>query len=115
MRRPAGGSSDWDAATPKSVIFRGFTTRAHAIVARTDAMLGDGRNYLVGGRFTAADLSLACMLAPLVLPREYGIRLPLIAELPAPMQPAVKAFSATATGRYVLGLFRTQRTRRAGA
>ena len=45
-----------------------------------DTMLSDGRDYLVGGEFSRADLAAASLLAPLVLPREHpeyaGLKLP---------------------------------------
>jgi len=79
------------------------------IVKATDSLLAQGHAYLLGSQFTAADLSLACMLAPLVLPRNYGIRLPEPDELPVDARPIVDEFRATATGSYVLKLFETER------
>ena len=35
-------------------------------------LLSDGRRYLVGDRFSAADLAFAALCAPLVVPAEYG-------------------------------------------
>ena len=40
------------------------------------ARLAGGRRYLVGDRFTAADLTLAALAAPALLPAGYGVRLP---------------------------------------
>lgn len=79
--------------------------RSRALVCRIDALLADGRRYLVGGRFSAADLTLACMAAPFLLPSRYGIQLPTLDEVPPGMVGVVKEFRATATGQYVLGLF----------
>ena len=79
------------------------------IVQKVDALLGDGRKYLVGMRFSAADLSLACMMAPFVLPRQYGIALPALEDVPVSMQSTVKEFQNTLTGRFVLRLFETER------
>lgn len=81
------------------------------IVRWTDSLLADGVPFLVGGRFSAADLTLACMMAPFVLPAEYGIRLPAPEELPAAMRPIVREFQDTVTGQYVLRLFREHRHR----
>ena len=41
--------------------------------------------YLCGERFTAADLTFACLAAAVVLPPEYGVRLPQPDELPEPV------------------------------
>lgn len=83
--------------------------RSRQVVQRTDALLADGRAYLAGDRFSAADLALACMAAPFVLPDEYGIWLPTVDALPAAMRPTVQAFRETVTGRHVLRLFRDHR------
>lgn len=85
--------------------------RARQVVRQTDSLLSDARPFLAGERFSAADLALACMMAPFVLPDEYGVRLPALDELPAAMRPTVQAFRETATGRHALGLFRHHRHR----
>ena len=84
--------------------------RVRDIVKTTDSLLAAGHTYLLGDQFTAADLSLACMLAPLVLPRNYGIRLPEPDEMPVDARPVVDEFRATSTGAYVLGLFETEKS-----
>ena len=48
-------------------------------------LLSDGRRYLVGDRFSAADLAFAALCAPLVVPVEYGTPLPQPAIMPAAM------------------------------
>ena len=83
--------------------------RSRQIVRKIDSLLADGRKFLVGERFSAADLSLACMMAPFVLPRQYGITLPTLEEVPVSMQNTVKEFQNTITGRFVLHLFETER------
>ena len=87
-------------------------TRSRATIAETDALLADGRPYLLGAHFTAADLALACMMSPYVLPRNYGIRLPTLDEVPEGMRTDVRYFQATLTGKFVLRLFDTERLRR---
>lgn len=81
------------------------------IVKATDSLLAEGNRYLLGNQFTAADLSLACMLAPLVVPRNYGIRLPEPEEMPVGARPVIDEFRATTTGDYVLRLFETEKPR----
>lgn len=105
MRRYAAWLLQVDASTVDAGL-----GRSRAIVAQTDALLADGRPYLAGDRFSAADLALACMMVPFLVPEEYGIRLPRPADLPAPMRLTVQAFRSTTTGRYVLKLFQTQRS-----
>lgn len=82
-----------------------------SIVEMTDSLLAEGHDFLLGEQFTAADLSLACMLAPLVLPRNYGIRLPEPEDIPPDARPIVDEFRATATGTYVLRLFESEKPR----
>ncbi len=79
------------------------------IIQRTDRLLEAGHRYLLGNEFTAADLALAAMLAPLVLPRNYGIRLPEMHQAPKAAQGDVQYFRDTATGRYVLRLYENER------
>src|SRR3546814_8596529 len=37
--------------------------------------LGDGRNFLVGDMFTAADLTFAALSAAVLIPENYGVKL----------------------------------------
>ena len=46
-------------------------------------LVSDGRRYLVGDRFSAADLAFAALCAPLVVPVEYGTPLPQPEIMPA--------------------------------
>ena len=79
--------------------------RSRKLYAKIDALLADGRKYLVGERFSAADLTLASLSAPLLLPAAYSVHLPSIDEVPAGMRDVVREFRDTATGRFVLGLY----------
>lgn len=83
--------------------------KVREIVKGTDALLSQGHKYLLGPTFTAADLALACMLSPLVLSRNYGVRLPELNELPCAAQSVVREFSSTATGTYVRELFEKEK------
>lgn len=73
------------------------------------AILGDGRRYLSGDRFTAADLGFACLMAPMTLPSEYGVRLPRPDELPAAAGPVLAEVAAHPAGEFALRLFREDR------
>ncbi|HWY26143.1 MAG TPA: glutathione S-transferase [Nevskia sp.] len=73
------------------------------------ARLGDGRPYLCGARFTAADLSFACMAAPVILPPEYGIPLPTPDQAPQPAREDIRRFRAHPAGQFALRLFAERR------
>ena len=72
--------------------------------------LADGRPHLCGDPFTAADLAFACMAAPVLLPPEYGIRLPTPEEAPASARADIARFRDHPAGRYALQLFRSRRS-----
>ena len=83
-----------------------------AVQATFDAVaarLGDGRRYLCGDAFTAADLAFAALAAPVLVPPQYGVALPQPAELPPVMAAAVEAFRAHPAGAFALRLFREER------
>jgi glutathione S-transferase len=68
-------------------------------------MLADGRPYLCGQRFTAADLTFASLSAAVLVPPVYGVALP----QPAQMRPEMAALVVRArehpAGAYALSLF----------
>jgi len=74
--------------------------------------LADGRRYLCGDRFTAADLTFAALSAAVLVPPEYGLPLPQPEVLPAETASAVRAFRAHPAGAYALKLIRDERHRR---
>ncbi len=72
-------------------------------------LLSDGRRYLVGERFSAADLAFAALCAPLIVPVEYGTPLPQPEVMPAAMADRVRAWREHPAGRFALRLFADQR------
>ena len=86
---------------------------AGAAVQRTfdavAARLADGRRYLCGDAFTAADLAFAALAAPAIVPPEYGVPLPQPDELPPDMAAGVRAFRAHPAGAFACRLFREER------
>lgn len=72
-------------------------------------LLSDGRPYLCGERFTAADLTFAALCAAIVVPPTYGVPLP----QPDVLSPGMAALVARArehpAGRYALMLFAKHR------
>lgn len=84
--------------------------RGRSIVRKTlDAVaqrLLDGRPYLFGDRFSAADLTFASMTAAAVLPARYGIPLPDPQSLPLPHARAwIAEVRDHLAGRYTLRLY----------
>ena len=71
--------------------------------------LSDGRTYLCGERFTAADLTFAALAASVLMPPEYGVPLPQPDELPAAMAAVVRELREHPAGAHALAMFRTER------
>jgi glutathione S-transferase len=71
--------------------------------------LADGRRYLVGDRFTAADLTFAALAGAVLMPPEYSVPLPQPDELPAAMAAAVRELRAHPAGRHALAMFSDER------
>jgi glutathione S-transferase len=67
--------------------------------------LSDGRRYLCGERFSAADLTFAALSAAVVVPPVYGVKLPQPDALPPDMAAFVERVRAHPAGRYALTLF----------
>lgn len=72
-------------------------------------LLSDGRPYLCGECFSAADLTFCALGAALVLPPQYGIPLPQPDELPGPIGAVVRSFREHPAGAFVLEMFRRHR------
>jgi glutathione S-transferase len=76
---------------------------------RVAERLSDGRPYLCGERFTAADLTFASLAAALLMPPEYGVPLPQPDELPPAMAAKVREFRSHPAGAHALKIFREER------
>jgi glutathione S-transferase len=113
-RTPSGSSATpTSTSRPRSALHR--RPGVEALSRRLDAGLGpDGRRHLCGDRFTAADLTFACLAAAVVVPPEYGVRLPRPDDLPEPVRSDVERFREHPAGAYALALFATKRRLSAG-
>jgi glutathione S-transferase len=72
-----------------------------------DGLLADGRRFLLGDRFSRADLTAASLLAPLALPEEhptYGLL-----ELPPLARADLTLWAERPSVAWVRGLYREQR------
>jgi glutathione S-transferase len=72
-------------------------------------LLTDGRPYLCGERFGAADLTFAAMSASVVVPPVYGVPLPQPDVLPPHSAALVERAREHPAGRYALALFAEHR------
>jgi glutathione S-transferase len=75
------------------------------------ARLSDGRSYLFGNSFTAADLTFAALSAAVLMPDNYGVALPRPDVLPREMSDQIEALRAHPAGRFALRMFATERAR----
>jgi glutathione S-transferase len=73
--------------------------------------LADGRRYLLGDRFTGADLTFAALSASVLVPPQYGVSLPQPDMLPPYLASKVQAFREHPAGVFALGLFHEERHR----
>ncbi|MDQ3739699.1 MAG: glutathione S-transferase [Actinomycetota bacterium] len=80
-----------------------------AALARLEERLADGRRRLLGDATTAADVALASLLAPAVLPPEYRGPLPALDEVPEAMRRDIEGFREHPVGRYALRLYAEER------
>ncbi len=74
-------------------------------------ILADGRPYLCGERFSAADLTFAALAAAIVIPPIYGVALPQPDALDIGTAALVERVREHPAGRYALTLFAEHRNR----
>lgn len=72
--------------------------------------LSDGRPFLVGESFTAADLTFAALAGPLLMPDQYGFRLPPLSEMPDGFRRDVERLRAKPAGAFVLRIYAEERS-----
>jgi glutathione S-transferase len=78
--------------------------RINTVFEEVGRRLADGRPFLVGERFSAADLTFAALTAPVLLPPECPAYPP-VSDMPAAMRNDVERWRATAAGRFALQMY----------
>ncbi len=73
------------------------------------ALLGDGRRFLTGEQFTAADLTFGALSAAVLMPEAYGSPLPPLDAFPESMASEVRRLREHPAGRFVARLYASER------
>ncbi len=78
---------------------------------KVEKTLGDGRSFLLGNTFSAADLSFAALASPVLLPDNYGVSLPQLEKLPAAAQEEIGRWRMSQAGKFGLRIYSENRNR----
>jgi glutathione S-transferase len=83
--------------------------RVEAVFDEIARRLSDGRRFLLGDRFTAADLAFAALSAPMLLPRGYGSPLPPPEAMPSEAAQVVERLRAHPAGAFASRMYAEKR------
>jgi glutathione S-transferase len=86
----------------------GSRARVDEVFADVGRRLDDGRPYLTGDRFTAADLTFAAFASILVFPEQLTRYLPM-EFLPPASRALADAYRATRAGAFALRMYEQER------
>ena len=78
--------------------------------ARVEQIIGDGRRYLTGDRFTVADLTFASLAAPVLVPPGHPVQTFDIDLFPDAARDQIRAWRARPAGRFALRLYADERS-----
>lgn len=79
---------------------------------KVEDTLKNGRNFLSGSAFSAADLSFAALASPVLLPPNYGVPLPPLEALPPAARADIARWRDSRAGQFALDIY--ARYRQAG-
>ena len=80
-----------------------------SVFRQVDQQLSDGRQFLTGKRFSAADLTFAALAAPVLLPVECCAVQPTLETVPAAMREEILRFRNSNAGQFALRMFSEER------
>jgi glutathione S-transferase len=84
--------------------------RIRAIFGEVSERIADGRRYLVGDRFSAADLAFTALCLPAIAPPQFPF-FPLFDSIYPAMRAEIEAFRATTAGQFAMRIYREERPR----
>ena len=86
--------------------------KIRALYADVDEKWSADKKYLCGDKFSAADLTLASLSVPVLLPEENPWPPPADIEMPPRMKAQHEELRATRVGQHALKMYREERARR---
>jgi glutathione S-transferase len=84
-------------------------SKIEAVFAHVSELLRDGRRYLTGDRFTAADLTFAALATPVVIPPEHPLLQPKLELFPPEARGQIAAWRASPAGKHALRMYADHR------